>query len=249
MYLSEKLTFCTGSKFEGFWDINRTGAGVYTYPNGTEYRGKFENGLFHGEGILIFPSKFRVYGTFDKGKCVDFRMFFADGLEYKFKKWEYCTYPDRRYYPEILNGINPVGDSYLTKDLHPRSIPKNSYDVEEGFGEPDTGLVTEDNKKEKPIRYLSPEEKAWMIQNCRVSNLERVGFNKKIAAANLDCERHSLGCWGDYCFDISWETVDDPLTSETGDSDGIVYETSISSDSTYEKATGEKSFIYDSDVY
>lgn len=251
MYLSEKLSFCTGSKFEGYWDINRTGTGVYTYPNGTEYRGKFENGMFHGEGILIFPSKFHVYGTFEKGKCVSFRLFFADGLEYKPKNWGYCTYPDRRYYPEILNGINPVGDSYLTKDFHSRSIPKNSYDLEEGFGEPDTGLVTEDAKKEKPLRYLGIEEKAWMIKNCRVSNLEKVGYNKEIADANLQCERQVLGCWGEYCFDISWDTIADSIKSYSDDnSENIVFESSSSSlESYHTNSVAEKSFIYDSDFH
>lgn len=248
MYLNDKVNFCTGSKFEGIWDINRTGTGVYTYPNGTEYRGKFENGLFHGEGVMIFPSKFRVVGTFYKGKCVTFKMFFADGLEYKQKNWNYCTYPDRRYYPEILNGINPVGDSYLTKDRQPRSVPKNSYDIEEGFGEPDTGLVTEDYKKEKPLRYLNPEEKKWMIENCRAANLDSVGYNKKIASSNLECEKETLGCWGSYCYDVSWDMLQEDNKSGTETSENFIYDSS-SSTSDRTNSIFEKNYTYDADIY
>lgn len=249
MYVNEKVKFCTGSKFEGFWDINRTGTGVYTYPNGTEYRGRFENGFFQGDGVLILPSKFRIVGTFDKGKCIKFKTFFPDGLEYKSNNWNYCIFPDRRYYPEILNGINPVGDSYLTKDRQSRSIPKNAYDIEEGFGEPDTGLVTEDYKKEKPLRYLSPEEKQWMIQNCRVANLESVGRNKEIASANWRCEKETLGCWGTYCYDVSWTTLNESKSETDESSDNFVYESSVSTlDDGLANSSIEKSFFYDADV-
>lgn len=245
MYMNNKIKFCTGSKFEGFWDINRSGTGVYTYPNGTQYRGRFENGLFQGEGVMILPSKFRFVGTFDKGKCLKFKMFFPDGLEYKRNNWSYCKFPDRRYYPEILNGINPVGDSYLTKDRQHRSIPEDSYDIEEGFGEPDTGLVTEDFNKEKPLRYLSPAEKQWMIENCRAANLENTVINnKKIAEANWECEKSTLGCWGTYCYDVSWEVVDNNKTdSEVDSGDTLLYE-SFDSISEHSGSMFENTFTY-----
>lgn len=228
MNLSENIKFCTGSKFEGIWDLDRTGRGVYTYPSGTQYRGQFKNGLFHGEGIMIFPSKVRILGMFENGKCTNPRLIFSDGLEFKSKRWNYCTPTDRRYQPEIEKGINPVGDSYLTKDRQPRSIPKDNYDVEEGFCELDTGLVTEDFNKEKPLRYLNTEEKAWMMENCREPYLEKLGYNKKIADANLESERGTLACWGDHCFDISWETAGSE-SSEAGTDFSVKKEESSSS--------------------
>lgn len=249
MYLNEKVKFCTRSKFEGFWDINRSGTGVYTYPNGTQYRGKFENGLFQGEGVMILPTKFRIVGTFDKGKCLHCKMFFPDGLEYKQNNWNYCKFPDRRYYPEILNGINPIGDSYLTKDRQPRSIPKNCFDIEEGFGEADTGLITEDYKKEKPLRYLSPAEKQWMIKNCRAANIESIGRNKKISEANYACEKETLGCWGSYCYDVSWSIMDENKSMSQTSSDDLIYESSDYSVSEHGNSTFEKNFNYDTDIY
>lgn len=34
---------------------------------------------------------------------------FADGLEYKDKKWHYCDGYDRRFYTEICSGLKPAG--------------------------------------------------------------------------------------------------------------------------------------------
>lgn len=34
---------------------------------------------------------------------------FADGLQYKDKKWYYCDGYDRRFYTEICSGLKPPG--------------------------------------------------------------------------------------------------------------------------------------------
>ena len=35
--------------------------------------------------------------------------YFQDNLKYESSDWNYCQGEDRRFYPEILNGIKPAG--------------------------------------------------------------------------------------------------------------------------------------------
>lgn len=46
-----------GPIYVGDWNTlkHRQGQGHMSYPDGTRYDGRFENGLFHGLGVLTFP--------------------------------------------------------------------------------------------------------------------------------------------------------------------------------------------------
>jgi hypothetical protein len=52
---------------------------------------------------------------------------FSDGLEYNEPaKWNYCTYKDRRFYHEIIHGVdNPDIDSFNNKLF--KAIPEGCY--------------------------------------------------------------------------------------------------------------------------
>lgn len=60
-----------------------------------EYEGKFEDGMFHGEGTLTYPMGQKIDGQWVKGRMTSCKFRFADGLEYK-TPWKYCQMPDRR---------------------------------------------------------------------------------------------------------------------------------------------------------
>jgi len=64
----------------------RHGEGTQIYENGSEYRGQWENNQLHGDGVLIFPERKRVYeGQFayykihGKGKMTTKDKHFYDG--------------------------------------------------------------------------------------------------------------------------------------------------------------------------
>eukprot|EP00075_Anas_platyrhynchos_P037246 XP_027326499.1 MORN repeat-containing protein 5 isoform X3 [Anas platyrhynchos] len=43
------------------------GRGSYTLPTGTEYRGELKDGMFHGEGELLFPGGGRYRAVWHRG--------------------------------------------------------------------------------------------------------------------------------------------------------------------------------------
>lgn len=64
------------------------------------YEGEFDDGMFHGQGDLIYPSGAILRGTWKKGRLIERKLIFAEGLEYSETDWKYCRMPDRR-----LSGI------------------------------------------------------------------------------------------------------------------------------------------------
>lgn len=106
------------------------------------YEGYFEKGQFHGDGILIYPHGGRFKGKWAKGKLLEGGYEFSDGLKFKDPpKWEFCTYKDRRFYHEILHDIkNPNVDSFNQDRLF-KNIPEGTYDVGDGFYDPEKGTV------------------------------------------------------------------------------------------------------------
>jgi len=49
-------------------------------------------------------------------------------LKYESDSWNYCKGDDRRFYPEILNGIKPAGATQMTKEEKaPHLIPEGTY--------------------------------------------------------------------------------------------------------------------------
>ncbi|XP_041979939.1 uncharacterized protein LOC121733675 isoform X3 [Aricia agestis] len=92
---SEKR-FPTGSTYCGTWDVlGMSGDVKYTFPNGAIYQGQFEDGMFHGEGILKYPSGIKLRTKWKRGELVEKTLVYSDGSEYK-PDSSYCVLPDRR---------------------------------------------------------------------------------------------------------------------------------------------------------
>lgn len=62
---------------------------------GAIYEGHFENGEFHGGGVITYPTGHKLKGTWLKGKLISKIFVFNDGLEVTYP-WRYCQFPDRR---------------------------------------------------------------------------------------------------------------------------------------------------------
>ena len=45
------------------------GTGQFTFPDGTEYIGEFQNGLQHGMGLLTTTDGLQNYGEWVNGEC------------------------------------------------------------------------------------------------------------------------------------------------------------------------------------
>ena len=87
-----------------------SGKGTYKLASGIIYEGEFMDGMFHGQGALIFPDDGgKVVGVWKEGRLLSGKYIFHDGLTYKPKEWQYCTDSDRRFWSEIQTGIK-LGD-------------------------------------------------------------------------------------------------------------------------------------------
>jgi hypothetical protein len=101
------------------------GFGEYRLPSGVLYRGHMKNGVFHGDGKLIFPDAGIYTAVWDNGVAKSGKYTFADGLSFKLEGWQYATLADRRYYDEIVKGEIPP--SKVAPDplnpIDPNTIP------------------------------------------------------------------------------------------------------------------------------
>ncbi|NWU54303.1 MORN5 protein, partial [Dromas ardeola] len=141
------------------------GQGSYALPTGTEYRGALRDGTFHGEGELLFPNGGTYRAVWHRGVPTQGKYTFADGLEYKDKKWHYCDGYDRRFYTEICSGLKPAGISQLTNLDPPRKIPVGCYDCGDGFYNPETRVIVD--YKLRFLRNADDDEHEWIIRTCR----------------------------------------------------------------------------------
>ncbi|XP_053138195.1 MORN repeat-containing protein 5 [Hemicordylus capensis] len=172
----------TGSSYSGSRVHGRLeGSGSYTLPTETKYVGEMKDGMFHGKGTLFFPSGSKYEGTWQFGKCTEGKYTFADGLEYKDKKWHYCDGYDRRFYTEICKGLKPAGISQLTNLDPPRAIPKGCYDCGDGFYNPKTRVVID--YEYRFLRNADDDEHEWIVRTCRKGWDEIVGFKPKPPAS------------------------------------------------------------------
>lgn len=208
------IRFLTGSSFEGSWNESvrmMDGFGSYRYPDGSEYRGRFVEGKFHGYGHLKLtqPFRFTIKGEFERGKLVTIEdMWFNDGLhvqgsfqddQFICDDWDYLTPSDRRYQTERFYGQQPVGPTaYLTSTLLARTVPHKCYDVEEGIFNAKTGWLCERTPPFSKAVYVGcPQEKAWIIRHCRGERKENVreplpSFCRQIINNNLETELRQL---------------------------------------------------------
>ncbi|KAL9960078.1 hypothetical protein ACROYT_G033482 [Oculina patagonica] len=155
---------------------------TYKFPEyfGTEYKGGIEDGMFQGEGKLIFPgSRSCVYytGRFDKGKAVGGYFEFADGLRVELENWEYCDGDlDRLFKSEEENGLKPAGRSQLTDQDPPPTIPEGMYDCGDGFYDPVKRKIV--NHDLVFLRNTDEKEHNWIVNRCRKAWDEPVGKRK-----------------------------------------------------------------------
>ncbi|KAA6382015.1 MAG: putative radial spoke head 1 [Streblomastix strix] len=159
----------TGSSFEGMpthGPIQMEGKGKYTFPNGNVYIGDFEDGMFHGIGTLHIVEKGKFVGRWDRGRIVDGKYFFEDGLIAKLDDWKYCSEGDRRFYSERLFGLNPAGQSKHTNSGIIASIPQGCFDTGTSYYDPSTGNLH--NYSGVFLRKASQPEADWIVLNCRV---------------------------------------------------------------------------------
>ncbi|XP_017156929.1 uncharacterized protein LOC108165401 [Drosophila miranda] len=210
--------FITRSSYEGAWNKEAhmmDGLGTYHYPDGSEYRGRFLRGKFHGFGQLRLaqPYRFTIKGVFNNGKLVSIEdMCFPDGLhvqgqftarftgiDFDSSDWDYLTPKDRRYQSEHLYSQPPVGPTaYVTSSLRSRLVPKDCYDVEEGIYNPQTGWLTD-----RPLPFTSsiyvgcPRDKEWIQRHCRHAHTDEIRepipyFCRHIIDNNLQTEMSQL---------------------------------------------------------
>ncbi|XP_062131891.1 uncharacterized protein LOC133842701 [Drosophila sulfurigaster albostrigata] len=208
------MRFLTGSTYEGSWNEDlhmMDGFGSYRFPDGSEYRGRFVQGKFHGYGHLklALPYRFTIKGEFVRGKLVSIDdMWFNDGLhvegsfqngEFLCDEWKYLTPQDRRYQAERFYGQQPVGPtSYLTNNLLARTVPDGCYDVEEGIFNADNGwLLDRQPPFSKSVYVNCPKERSWIKRHCRGAHKQHVieplpDFCRKIVGNNLATEESQL---------------------------------------------------------
>jgi len=211
---TQQRHFITRSSYEGAWDrlVNvMDGFGSYRYPDGSEYRGRFHQGQFHGYGHLRLaqPYRFTVKGEFEHGRLVTVEdMWFSDGLHVDGRfngmvlqcdEWDYLTPKDRRYHAERRYGQQPVGPTaFLTSKMQPRNIPEHCYDVEEGLFNSKTCWLTDRPSPLHQFMYVScPQDKDWIKKNCRKARTSRIieppsDFCRRIIAALHVIERHCI---------------------------------------------------------
>ncbi|XP_041979938.1 MORN repeat-containing protein 5-like isoform X2 [Aricia agestis] len=176
---SEKR-FPTGSTYCGTWDVlGMSGDVKYTFPNGAIYQGQFEDGMFHGEGILKYPSGIKLRTKWKRGELVEKTLVYSDGSEYK-PDSSYCVLPDRRFTIELDNGLQPAGKSYLTAEQPTREIPLGYYDTGDGFYNPNSKMIHKSDNIYGILRAPSEYEQKWIVENCRKSPMLPVGPRKDL---------------------------------------------------------------------
>ncbi|KAI9585823.1 hypothetical protein GQX74_001670 [Glossina fuscipes] len=188
---SNNIRFLTGSRYTGTWANSvqtMEGYGIYIFPDGSEYRGYFLGGFFHGKGLLHLaePYNFTFRTIFQEGRLnevVD--MWFDDdlhvegifkGWEVDFRKWRYCKEEDRRFLVEHIRGTTPVGPFSYTAARNPaRLLHPGFFDVEEGVYNPRRKRITARLKPFPPRRCVTnTAEHNWIMANCRRAYLQNV---------------------------------------------------------------------------
>uniref|UniRef100_A0A6P4EH02 MORN repeat-containing protein 5 n=1 Tax=Drosophila rhopaloa TaxID=1041015 RepID=A0A6P4EH02_DRORH len=211
---TQQRHFITRSSYEGAWDklVNvMDGFGSYRYPDGSEYRGRFHQGQFHGYGHLRLaqPYRFTVKGEFEHGRLVTVEdMWFSDGLHVEGRfagsklecdDWDYLTPSDRRYHSERRYGQQPVGPTaFITAKMLPRDIPPHCYDVEEGLFNSKTCWLTDRPGPFRGTMYVGcKRDKDWIKRHCRKARTAHLSepassFCRHIIANNLATERTQM---------------------------------------------------------
>eukprot|EP00746_Dinoflagellata_sp_MGD_P002220 gnl/MRDRNA2_/MRDRNA2_104313_c0_seq1.p1 gnl/MRDRNA2_/MRDRNA2_104313_c0~~gnl/MRDRNA2_/MRDRNA2_104313_c0_seq1.p1 ORF type:complete len:194 (+),score=34.04 gnl/MRDRNA2_/MRDRNA2_104313_c0_seq1:75-656(+) len=157
----------SGCEFEGpFKNDWYEGEGKFKFPNGVVYEGQFRKGEFHGEGALVYPNGGRYKAKWERGYAIEGRYVFNDGLLYEDRNWQYVSQGDRRFYTEVLHGLQPAGKTLLTNEPVPPSIPQGTYDTGHGYFDPQTEQIMSYDGKEV-IGIPAEIEEHWIKNHCR----------------------------------------------------------------------------------
>ncbi|CAF99331.1 unnamed protein product, partial [Tetraodon nigroviridis] len=156
----------TGGAYKGETQNGKMhGTGEYTFHTGTRYVGEFKDGMFHGSGVMHFANGTKYEATWERGMVMEGSIIFLDGLQYQETDWGYCDGHDRRFYGERSSGLRPAGESQLSGQHPPRTIPDGCYDCGDGFYDPRTRKVT--SYEGKVLRKADDSEHAWIVRACR----------------------------------------------------------------------------------
>ncbi|XP_018401114.1 PREDICTED: MORN repeat-containing protein 5 [Cyphomyrmex costatus] len=174
-----EIQFVTGSRYEGTWNaIDKTGIGRYITPYKVVLEGEFRDGMLHGHGSMYWPRGQRMDGIWNRGKMVQRRYTFADGLSYRENDWDYCVYPDRRFYNCMVNGLRPAGEVLKTNDQPTKIIPPYCYDTGAGMFDPDNNCITSYRNCKKIVKIPTATESVWIKENCRKGWSEPIGYQE-----------------------------------------------------------------------
>ncbi|EFN81637.1 MORN repeat-containing protein 5 [Harpegnathos saltator] len=106
--------------------------------------------MLHGYGSMYWPRGQIMDGTWNRGKMGNEKRYtFADGLTYEEDEWNYCKFPDRRFYKCIVNGLRPAKEVLKTNDQPTKIIPPFCYDTGTGIFDSDKKCILSyrNNKK------------------------------------------------------------------------------------------------------
>lgn len=142
------------------------GEGKFRFPSGVVYEGQFRKGEFHGEGALVYPNGGRYQAKWERGYAIEGRYIFNDGLLYEDKNWQYVSQGDRRFYTEVLQGLQPAGKTLLTNEATPPTIPSGTYDTGNGYFDEATGHIMSYDGTEV-MGTPTDDDKTWILEHCR----------------------------------------------------------------------------------
>ncbi|XP_014482285.1 PREDICTED: MORN repeat-containing protein 5-like [Dinoponera quadriceps] len=167
--LLRETRFVSGSKYEGTWNaIDKEGIGRYVTPNQVILEGEFRDGMLHGHGSIYWPRAQVMDGVWNRGKMEEKKRYiFADGLTYQENEWNYCIFPDRRFYKCVVNGLRPAGKVLKTNDQPTKIIPPFCYDTGAGIFDPNEGCILSYRKCKKILSIPTTIESIWIMEYCR----------------------------------------------------------------------------------
>ncbi|XP_032688925.1 MORN repeat-containing protein 5 isoform X2 [Odontomachus brunneus] len=164
----QEIRFISGGKYEGTWNaIDKESIGRYVTSNKVILEGKFQDGMLHGRGSIYWPRGQVMDGTWNRGKMEKKRYTFADGLTYQEDNWTYCTFPDRRFYKCIVNGLRPARKVLRTNEQPTKIIPPFCYDTGIGIFDPGKECVLSYRNCKKVLHIPTMAESVWIKEHCR----------------------------------------------------------------------------------
>lgn len=158
------------------------GKGTYILPTkaSSKYVGTFQDGAFHGQGVLTVDGG-KFVGEWNRGKMVSGKFIFEDGLEYKpmndTEPWNYCSNSDPRFFIEREEKVPmaPTTSASRLKYERPSKetpfLPPGCYDTIDGYYDPKKFAIFSFEDATE-VRMPDKKEVAWIVENCRYAPLD-----------------------------------------------------------------------------